>query len=177
MTDLPASLGRADEEEFLLPSGRSLGLRRLRPAFCPWGGSLPEGARLKGPGIELVEVDGKPAFAEQAVLAILRADGWEGAWRDPVSRAYRSGSPESPPLAQLPEPAAGALAAVDKAGRSSKGAWSLVCWRGQEIFLAEVLRSGREQIRSHQLSWMETALMAGWMPDAFLLIDWTCEKA
>jgi hypothetical protein len=49
-----------------------------------------------------------------------------------------------------------------------------VCaWKHDEVLFAESKRAKRDAVRANQLHWLEAALVAGYDPESFLLVEWT----
>ena len=135
----------------------------------------------------LVLVDGRPQFAEFAILRLFEAAGWEGRWvitwqhgRNP--RLWRSWDPAGP-KAQVHEPIAApwvnarlrAIAAAN--GGTYGGCWDVVAWTrdaagGHRLVFAESKRKGSDRIRPTQLRWHQAALACGCAAEDFVVVEW-----
>lgn len=73
--------------EIKLPSGRVVPIPKASPLFAPWTGELVSDTYGNKP---ILNINGKPAFAELAILRILQADGWDGVWIDTYRNSYRT---------------------------------------------------------------------------------------
>jgi hypothetical protein len=167
---VPAELNPGGEIEFLLPSGRMIALPRCRPRFARWQGPVTDDHGSS----DVVDHGGRPASPAIAVLRAFQGAGWEGAWIDPIGHTLRTDDRSAPPLLELPAGPGQVLHQIEEAARSRKGTWDLLCWREGHVLFAVVLRLGRDRIRSHQLSWLESALMKGRLtPESFLVVEWS----
>jgi hypothetical protein len=153
----------------ILPSLGSIEVSKATPAFNRWLGP-PPGDTYNGK--EVLDYGGRPAFAELAVLWVLRADGWDGVWIDTYSGALRTGYWDSPAVPDPPTEPAALLGRIRQAVGSRWGAWDVFCWRGQEVLFAECKRRNRDAIRPSQLRWLEGALRIGRHLSEFLVVEW-----
>jgi hypothetical protein len=166
---LPMALQPTSIEEVHLPIGGTANVPKCTPLFKAWEGtSLPDTYN----GKQVLDVQGRPAFAELAILWALEDSGWAGVWIDTYRRAYRTGYWGVPPVAELPKPAAELLAAIyDRAG-SRGGAWDVFCWRFGDFLFAESKRRRKDRIRDSQRTWLEAALELGMGLNQFLVVEW-----
>jgi hypothetical protein len=172
MTSIPAALNPGGEIEFLLPSGRAIGIPRARPLFPPWRGTPAAGgtsARV------LLDFHGRPASAALAVLWALQAGGWQGVMIDHEQDAYRADWPENAPAAELPPEAKALVDRINQTARKRKGTWDLFCWKEDRFLFAAVKRFKQERFNSAQLSWLEAGLMSGLTSESFVVIEWAPE--
>jgi hypothetical protein len=84
---IPDILKPTSTQEIELPSGTCSRVPKCSPAFRPWCG--PEIQDTYN-GKQLLDVGGKPAFAELAILWALREAGWDGVWIDTYRRVFRT---------------------------------------------------------------------------------------
>ena len=73
-----------------LPSGSSVDVLRCRYPFRPWKGKP---IRDTYGGKAVLEFDGKPVFAELAILGTIQKAGWDGVWVDTYRRKFRRSLP------------------------------------------------------------------------------------
>ena len=165
--NLPPELKAIGEVEFLLPSGRTIGIPRTLARMRAWTGATPPWAQSGAP---LVEAQGGPAPPATAILWLLRDAGWDGVWID--AGTYRTGLPDAPPLPRLPERASRLLEQAGARARGDKGIWDLLCWRDEDVLFLALRRAHGGQFRRQQLVWLESALLSGVLPDSFLIADW-----
>jgi hypothetical protein len=167
---LPADLNPGGEREFLLPSRRLVTLREAHPAFARWSGAP---VTEDYGSTDLVSLAGAPTSPVLAVLRILQGAGWQGVWIDPVGHIFREDHRAAPPVLELPSAARQVLDRIQQASRSRKGVWDLLAWHDEHVLFALVLRKDRDRVRSHRLSWLETALTQGLTPESFAIIEWS----
>jgi hypothetical protein len=170
---LPNNLKPTSTEDFELPSGRRVSVPKCEPAFQPWHG-WDVGDTYNGK--QVLDVGGKPAFAELAILWSLRAEGWDGVWVDTYRDALRTGYWNVPPLESLPDRAAALLASIYAKTGSRHGTWDVFCWTGDDVLFAESKRSKKDSIRDTQRTWLEAALAVGLKPENFLVVEWSIAK-
>ena len=75
---LPNILQPTSNEVIRLPSGEALTVPKCTPRFQPWEG--PPVADTYN-GKQVLDVEGRPAFAELAILWVLLETGWDGVWK------------------------------------------------------------------------------------------------
>jgi hypothetical protein len=172
MTNIPDEFKPADEIEFLLPSGRSVTLPRVRPLFRP-GPGAPAGEER---GRDLVFSQDGLVSVESAVLRALRRAGWEGALIDASGQAGRGPGADAPEAERLPATATALLQRIGQATGARKSAWEICCWRGDQVLFGKTKHSRREQFRAPELAWLEAALLSGLTQDSFLVIEWDLAK-
>jgi len=156
----------------LVPYGRVVRFGRLE--FEPWTGApVPDHDLGAKP---VVDLGGRPLFAELAVLTLLRAEGWSGCWVDSFRQKYRVAMPPSDPI-ELPVAQEGLLSRIrERTGRWG-GCWDVFAWRGGEHVFVELKRAhSTDRIRESQLEFLEAALGLGVPADAFYLVEWTFLK-
>jgi len=167
--ELPASLCPTATEDLALPSGRRVLVAKATPTFPAWPGPVP--ADTHG-GKVLLDFRGRLAFAELVILWSLIEAGWDGVWVDSYRNVYRRGYWDTPPVDTLPAPCQQRLGQiVAHAGRRG-GPWDVFAWQGSQLLFAESKRHTRDSIRESQLAFLDSALVMGEPPEAFLLVEW-----
>jgi hypothetical protein len=155
---------------FQLASG-PLKVPKVTPLFTFWSG--PQPADTFG-GKQVLDFAGRPAFAELVVLWSLQSLGWEGVWIDAFRKKYRVGYWDSPPVKELPGKPAELLKGIQRAtGSLFRGAWDVLCWRGQEVLVAECKRAHHDAMNSNQILWLQAAMGEGLSADDFLVVEWS----
>jgi hypothetical protein len=152
--------------------GRSgpVAVPKATPSFTAWAGSPPADTYN---GKQVLDYEGRPAFAELAILWALNDAGWEGVWIDNYSGVYRTSYWGSPSVEELPAAASALLGRIREAAGSRFGAWDVFCWRGPKFLCAESKRVGRDSIRATQVRWLQAALDVGMSVEAFLVVEWS----
>jgi hypothetical protein len=125
-----------------------------------------------------IEVDGRPSWAEFAILRSLERRGWSGRWiknwtggREMCLEVGRS--------VPLPPGPAEMFAAIDaRAGSATGGgAWDIFAWRDDDFLIIESKqhRSG-DRLRPGQVAWLEAGLAVGIAPDSFAIVEYIAER-
>jgi hypothetical protein len=156
-------------EHLALPSGKVVQVPKCCPTFNAWRGVPPEDTYGGKP---VLDFDGRPAFAELAILWSLERDGWSGVWIDTYRRKFGKGYWDSQPV-KLPPERSDLLEGIYRRSGSWSGAFDVYCWRGEEMLFAESKRFKRDAIRDTQLIWLQAALDEGVRPAQFLIVEWT----
>jgi hypothetical protein len=166
----PALLVPTTTLPLVLPTAGPVEVSKAAPVFNPWTGPQPADTYNGKP---ILDYDGRPAFAELAILWALHAAGWDGVWIDTYRRVYRTGYWDSPVIRELPPEPTARLQRIHQAAGSRGGAWDVFCWRGAELLFAESKRMGRDSIRPSQVRWLEGALRIGLPLSDFLVVEWS----
>lgn len=167
---LPALLVPTTTQLLQLPSSGPVAVPKATPSFTAWAGS-PLADTYNGK--QVLDYEGRPAFAELAILWALNDAGWEGVWIDTYSRAYRTGYWGTPSVEELPGAPSALLGRIREVAASRFGAWDVFCWRGPELLFAESKRAGRDTIRATQVRWLQAALDVGMSVEQFLVVEWS----
>lgn len=167
---IPALLAPTGVLPLRMPSGLVIEVPKATPAFDRWSGPPPADTYNNKP---VLDVGGRPAFAELAVLWALHAAGWDGVWIDTYSSAYRTGYWSCPVVPALPKESAELLGRIYESAGSRAGAWDVFCWRGPDVLFAECKRRGRDSIRASQERWLGGALGIGLPLRSFLVVEWS----
>lgn len=165
----PSLLTPTTIEKIELPSGRVVQIPKANLLFKAWSGqsvSDTYGNKL------VLNVNGRPAFAELAILRILQDDGWSGAWVDTYHNKYRTAYWPKNEVELPPEQQQLLQRIYEKAG-SKKGCWDVFCWKEEICLFAETKRQGRDKIRDTQRQWLEAAIRCGLPLTSFLIVEWS----
>ncbi|MBK9273036.1 MAG: hypothetical protein IPM49_00660 [Flavobacteriales bacterium] len=161
-----------------------LGTHRVPRAACSFP-PYPAGATAHTFGHkELLRVDGRPQFAEVAILRLSEEAGWQGRWVETYGKPalrpgfWRAWHPHGP-SAQVQVPIADpgvnerlhAIAAAN--GNTFGGCWDVVAWKDGRLVFAESKRKGKDRIRATQVRWLEAALRCGCALEDFMVVEWT----
>lgn len=151
-----------------------------RPRFTAY--TAPTGTDRFG-GKDLLLVDGRPQFAEVAILRLFEVAGWEGRWvetyqrgvMDPAFlREWNGGAFKT--QMQVPIEKAWvidrlrAIAAAN--GNSYSGCWDVVAWKGNRLVFAESKKAKHDRMRGTQLRWLEAAMKCGCAVEDFQIVEW-----
>jgi len=159
--------------------GHTHHIPRCRPAFT--AAPHTEGVDSFG-GKDLLLVDGRPQFAEVAILRAFQQAGWEGRWLEtyPYRKHPRHWLEWKPggTRAQEHVPIAEAwvierlLAIAQANGGYFSGCWDVVVWKNHRLVFAESKRQKKDRMRGTQLRWLEAALRCGCGVEDFLVVEW-----
>jgi hypothetical protein len=174
----PGPLAPTTVEPVTLPSGRVVQVPATTPVYAPWSGEPVEdtyGGKL------VLDFDGRPAFAELAILWTLQSDGWSGVWVDTYRRKCRTSYWPKDEV-RLPLEQQQLLDRIYARAGSRRGCWDVFCWRGQslaafrrgaEYLFAESKWHGHDRIRDTQRQWLAGALECGLPLTSFLIVEWS----
>lgn len=132
---------------------------------------------------DLLLVDGRPQFAEVAILRLFQAAGWQGRWVETYGHGKRTPGlwnawHRDGPQAQEHLPIEEAwvnerLDAIATAnGGSFSGCWDVVAWTSDRLVFAESKKHKKDRIGGTQLRWLEAALICGMRVEDFLVVEW-----
>ncbi|NDC41233.1 MAG: hypothetical protein EBZ77_06755 [Chitinophagia bacterium] len=137
-------------------------------------------------GKPVIDFDGAPVFAEEAVLRLYRAEGWQAKWIETYGRpklnpmmldTWHNGPYSQQQHIPITDTVVNEqLAAI--AARNNKtfaGCWDIVCWQNGQLLFVEVKRRKKDAIRASQLKWLKAALEVGLLPEQFVVVEWSFE--
>jgi hypothetical protein len=164
----PASLQPTTTESLTLPSGRVVAFPKATPTFAKWPGEFVGSTYGKK---AVLDFNGRPAFAELAILWTLQNDGWQGVWVD--KKVFRTDFWNSPPQRTLPQKPSSLPDEIWNLANTPSGVWDVFCWQDDRVLFCESKRGKRDRIRPSQLLFAESALNVGLPLDSFLFVEWT----
>jgi hypothetical protein len=170
MSRYPEILKPTGYESIVISPGHVIDVPKATPIFHPWCGN---NIRDDYNGKQILNVGGKPAFAELAILWAMHAVGWEGVWIDTYSRKYRTGYWGVMPLSELPFEREQLIERIYTRTGSRSGAWDVYCWTGQNVLFVESKRARRDKIRDSQRHWLAAAIREGYTKENFLIVEWS----
>lgn len=165
----PVSLRPTTTESLTLPSGRIVAFPKATPTFTLWRGDPVESYGRK----TVLDIDGRPAFAELAILWSLQNAGWQGVWVDSFRHTFRTGYWNSAPQKALPQKPGSLSDETWNLAKRRSGVWDVFCWRDDRVLFCESKKAGRDRIRPSQRLFAESALKIGVPLDSFLYVEWT----
>lgn len=169
MSTYPEQLVPETVENLHLPSGAHARVPKAEAFFRPWRGEFAGDTYNNKP---LLEVDGKPMFAELAILSLFLKEGWDGVWVDTFGKKYRTAWGEGGAV-RLDGDRLGLLKSIYERSGSRAGCFDVFCWKDDHVIFAESKRKTMDEIRLTQLRWLEAALQTGLDASAFLIVEWT----
>lgn len=139
--------------------------------FRQWRGDAPERTHGSKP---VVESEGKAAFAEIAIIPILKQHGFEGAvWRDNWRRCFRDNMPRAKCL--TPEPVREIYEQIVTVNGGSSGCWDVLAWNGASVAFIEC-KWRTDRIKPSQKRWLESALKVGLRENNFAICEWVIDN-
>lgn len=140
-------------------------------------------------GKDLLLVDGRPQFAEVAILRLFQAAGWQGRWLETYGHGkltpglWDAWHPAGP-QAQVHVPIEAVwvnekLHAIAMAnGGTFSGCWDVVAWSrtaagNDRLVFAESKKRSKDTMRGTQLRWLEAALKCGMRVEDFVVVEWS----
>jgi hypothetical protein len=163
----PASLQPTTTETLTLPSGRSFAFPKATPTFAKWPGEF-SGSTYGKKAVH--DFNGRPAFAELAILWTLQNEGWQGVWVD--KKVFRTDFWNSPPTKNPASKTQFVTRRDLESSENTARSMGCVCWKDDRVLFCECKRGKRDEIQESQLLFAETALNAGLPLDSFLFVEW-----
>lgn len=134
-------------------------------------------------GKTIVKVNGKPMFAELAILEKFIGDGWQSRWIETYGKS------KSEPIClsewkddkyknQIHHPITNKtilnlLSEITAKNENSfSGCWDVLAWKDDKIIFAESKRKKKDSIRSTQNNWLSAGLKSGLKLNNFLIVQW-----
>ena len=166
--------------EYFPIDSTTLPIAKCRVSFDPWLG-VPLTHTFGGK--PLIDVGGKPMFAELAIMHLFIANGWEARWLESYARGQRNivclsewadrkyaEQTECPITDERIREMLYGIAELN--GGTFSGCWDVLAWKGDKIICAESKRLKRDKINDNQVRWLQHALRYGLTPQDFLVVEW-----
>lgn len=167
-------------ETFSLSSGDKIEVPKFELKFKKWDGEKPL-YTLGGKAI--LDVAGKPQFAELAIADFFKQQGFETRWAE--TYGYGNGLPlflsewrDKPLKDQTNHPIDEAwvtemLKDIAKLnGESFSGCWDVIAWKDNRLYFIESKRRKKDGLRDTQRHWINSAMRYGLAPENFIVIEW-----
>lgn len=178
----PTLLIPNEVEQFSI-GGELINIPRCTLTFRRWNGHP---AKESFGGKALIDVDGKPMFAELAIANLFTRSGWQARWIETYGKSkknpmFLSNWKDEKYRNQIAAPikddfVSKCLSGVaSKNGGSYSGCWDVLGWKGTHILFAESKRAKRDSIRQTQTDWLAAGLNCGLVPNNFIVVQWTFE--
>ena len=132
-------------------------------------------------GKPVIDLDGKPMFAELAIMSLFNADGWLARWVETYGRKepimltewkddkYKNQSHQPFQNKKI----ISLLSEIAKTNSNTySGCWDVLALKNDLIIFAESKRSNKDNIRNSQVNWLAAGLKCGLSKDNFLLVQW-----
>ena len=164
------NLSPGSSEPVELPNGHSVVVPKTNPTFQRWLGPPPSDTFG---GKTLVDFDGRPAFAELAILWSFIATGWGGVWVDSYGKRHLRGFWPDPVSQEIPLERQQLIRKIESAARGHGQSWDVFCWSETGVVFAEAKRKGHDSIRPTQIAFLAAALDLGLPISSFLIVEWS----
>jgi hypothetical protein len=166
--------------EALVTSNKIIPIPALHLKFDHWAG---EKIQNTFGGKPIINYEGKPMFAELAIMNMVLKAGWSSRWVEAygsgkVGPLYFSEWVDAPLKKQIVRPLDSEfhlrlLARIASANRNSyKGCWDVLAWSGEKTLFIESKHYKKDSIRDSQIRWLLAGLSAGLKPTNFLIAQW-----
>jgi len=140
--------------------------------FRPWVGK-PIGHTYGGKAV--LDSNDSPAFAELALIPIMKQPGFDGAlWVDSYRKCFRDAMP--PAKCELPPKVRLVYERIANINGGTRGCWDVVAWKGDELQFVECKRKGRDRLTENEIRWLESPMHAGFSLVNFAICEWNVES-
>src|SRR5690606_22118076 len=120
-------------------------------------------------GKAVINLNGKPMFAEIAIMNLFLQNGWEARWVSTYGRAnkepkllanWKDDKYNTQIHAEISDhKIAGLLAGIAKENNGSfSGCWDVLAWKDKKVIFAESKRKQKDKIRQTQVNWLNAGL-------------------
>jgi hypothetical protein len=172
-----------DHEESLLVNGNSFEIASVNITFKKWRGAAPQ---YTFGGKPIIDYNGKPMFAELAILEEATKGGWSARWVETYGTHgrvpyYFTSWLDAHLKQQIVKPLNDPkiehlLANISVAnGDSYDGCWDVLARSTEKVLFIESKHRGRDRIRDTQIKWLSSAIRLGLSKDNFLIAEWKFE--
>lgn len=170
---------------FVFPiQGSTVSIPQTNLQFHSWNGIPLKNTFGNKP---VLTVNGKPMFAELAIMHEFLKEGWEARWIETYGRGkmnplFLNEWKDDPYKNQTNVPVenstvAETLNGIAKENKNSfSGCWDVLAWKNDEIIFVESKHKGKDKVRQTQINWLSAALRYGLKPQNFLMVEWELVK-
>ena len=157
-----------------LPNGRDVAVARLLRHEVRLPEPISRVSSCWAPNKPTLLVDGRPSWAEFAIVRQLERAGWEARWIKNWTggREMCIDVGRAEPMPKAPQ---AMFDRIDRqaASRTRGGAWDVFAWRDDRYLILESKkhRSG-DALRSGQVAWLAAGLAIGIPADAFAIVEY-----
>lgn len=166
----PENLRPSTSEAVGLPHGLSVVVSKTNPTFRRWAGP-PPGDTFGGK--TFVDFQGRPAFAELAILWSFIEAGWDGVWVESYGKRYLREFWPVPVSQEIPPEREQLLRQITSGADGQGQPWDVFCWSEAGVIFAEAKRKGRDSTRPTQIAFLAAALDLGLPISSFLIVEWS----
>lgn len=177
--NLPVTFPDTTTESFVI-NDLSLEIPKCTLQFEAWKG-VP--VRESFGGKAVLQMGGRPMFAELVILQHFSEAGWEARWVETYGRGNKepiclSAWADDIYKNQVHDPIAdesilNTLKGIAKLnGNKYAGCWDILAWKGKDLVFAESKRRKKDRLRPSQNSWLAAGLEYGLSVNNFLVVEW-----
>lgn len=167
-------------EDFII-SEKTVQIPKYIIQFKKW-----EGVELKETfgNKPVIDMDGKPMFAELAIMNLFIKSGWHSIWVETYARLnkepfymshwdFEKSYKDQTNFPVKEKKLLNMLAEIAKLNNSSYGGcWDVLGWNGKQILFAESKRLKKDRVQQTQNRWLEAGLKYGLKPQNFMIVQW-----
>jgi hypothetical protein len=180
ISSYPSLLQPTDIEPFVIDN-KTAEIPKVILSFKRWHGT-PIAYTFGGK--PLIDFDGKPMFAELAVMKLFNNSGWQARWIETYGAKVKtpfhfSDWIDGKLLEQPHDPIQDVEISKLLDGVSLlngvnyfSGIWDVFGWLNGNVVFAECKRTKKDKIRSSQVNWLSAGLSYGLKPVNFLVVQW-----
>ena len=161
-------------------NGQIVQIPKVIVEFTAWNGIPIENTFGNKP---LINFNGKPMFAELAIMNIFIENSWNAKWIETYAKPkmnpiYLSEWIDKPFKNQKNDSIDNKLiqivlnAIAKNNGDNFGGCWDVVAWKNDKIIFAESKRSKKDSIKTTQNKWLKSAFEIGLTEENFLIVEW-----
>jgi hypothetical protein len=149
---------------------------RLEPSVFRWRFRRWAGEPINDTygGKAVLNCDESPAFAELALIPVLKQRGFDNAvWVDSYRRCFRDAMP--PAKCGVPEHVREVYERIAAVNGNRAGCWDVMAWNGDGVSFVECKRKGKDRMTASEWKWLDSALKAGLRLENFAICEWELE--
>lgn len=146
--------------------------RVFRCRFRHWAG---EAIKDTYGGKAILDCDGSPAFAELALIPVLKQRGSDNAvWVDSYRRCFRDAMP--PAKYEVPEHVRDVYERIAAVNGKRAGCWDVMAWNSDGVSFVECKCRGKDRMTANEWRWLDSALKIGLRLENFAICEWELEQ-
>lgn len=170
---MPPTLKNPHNINISLPFGETVALPLYNLFLKKYTGKSPNFDFGKKP---FVNYDGKPIFAELAILKLFVDSGWDGIWVETYGGInFLKNMPNDWKLRNnnisIPKEKSNLLKNIWKTGKTT-ACFDVLVWKNDTILFCESKHKGKDRLTKAQLKFIEGALSCGIKKESLLIIEW-----
>lgn len=174
---LPKFLEPTGIEPFKI-DGKTIDIPKCKVTFDKWSGKP---VKETFGGKPILNVSGRPMFAELAIMTYFQNDGWQTRWvetygkKEPICLTeWKDDKYKNQVHVPFQDVAiVKLLADIAKLNNDTySGCWDVVASKRDKLVFAESKRASKDSIRATQVNWLSAGLKYGLHPNNFIVVQW-----